>query len=183
MRVDLFFFEKKTYLCFGCRYFGGSLDYEGSVIDAEYKNPFRYYSFYTNYMNTIKCEYFAQVQWLMALRGREAMFFVATSIDPDTGTVLAVAIWYVRFSRKFFEKMLYPAGLVCAKIVYDNDDPQNAAKIPWLNEKGVYQKSPEYKKLLRKYACRIYLRKDGAAISAMIKAQRAATSDPDRKHK
>jgi len=64
-------------------WFGASLDYEGSEIDAEYKNPFTYFSFFRNYMETIDCAYFAQIQWIMAMRQRKAMFFVATSIDAS----------------------------------------------------------------------------------------------------
>ena len=66
------------------QWFGASLDYEGSVIDAEFKNPIGYMSFFRNYLNGIDCAYFAQVQWILAMRQRPAMFFVATSfVSPS----------------------------------------------------------------------------------------------------
>src|SRR3989338_565810 len=66
------------------QWFGASLDYEGSVIDAEFKNPIGYMSFYRNYLNGIDCAYFAQVQWIMAMRQRKAMLFVATSFSAPS---------------------------------------------------------------------------------------------------
>jgi hypothetical protein len=155
-------------------WFGVSLDYEGSVIDAEFKNPFTYFSFYKGYLETIDCAHFAQVQWAMAIRQRKAMFFVATSLHQEEGreepTLLGMVIWYVAFAPKFFDEILYPGAVACAEAL--RSVQKEEVDVPWRNESGRYHASQEYKDLLTKYAMRVYIFKDGRSISRVIEQEK-----------
>jgi len=149
-------------------WFGASLDYEGSVIDAEYKNPYTFRSFRNYYVQRISPSYFAQLQWLMAMRQRRDMFFVATSYTNNTKEpiLLGCVIWYVRFSEAFF-KTLYERAVISAMAIYQPSD-ENMSKvlnIPWEYNMRDYESSDEYEDYMRTCVARVHHFEDLRAVA------------------
>jgi hypothetical protein len=143
--------------------FGLSLDMEGSEIDVEIKNPFTTRSFWSNYIKSISPLYFAQVQWSMAMRGRQEMFLVATSYTTEKKPrLMAYVVWHVSFSKKFFDTFLYPKGRFMIETIR-SQNPMNSFMIenyiPHLYENQDYEQSDEFKKVFSKHATRLYVKK------------------------
>ena len=133
--------------------FGVSLDVRGSIIDCEIKNPTTLRS-YTNYYKTMfSPAYFFQVQWAMAIRNRQTMYFIATSHNAETGKLEAYSIWLVSFADEFFReyilsKMRRIADRILAKDLRYRIEEEES---PWINEGGEYTRSFAYKTLFSKF--------------------------------
>lgn len=149
--------------------FGLSLDMRGSVIDVELKNPMSYFSFLSNYVNRVQAVYFAQVQWAMAMRVRNSMFFVATSYEADTGIHQGTVIWYITFSEEFFRETLYPRARVAGLTAFAAE-PNT---LDWMNESSRYEKSEAYRALCERHCRQVFLWKNGAHIARRIREKKA----------
>lgn len=148
--------------------FGVSLDMRGSVIDVEIKNPNSYRSLYFSYFQTIPPAYFAQVQWQMAMRVRNDMFFIATCFDPDTGVLLGTVIWYVTIARRFIEEFMYPRARAAALALKEG----KPNPVEWMNKDNKYTRSEEYGALIFAHCRRVYLWKNGKEIARIINQQK-----------
>jgi hypothetical protein len=146
------------------KYFGCTLDVEGSVVDVEIKNPVSYASFLKNYAVGIDPMYFCQVQHQLAIRNRPFMYFFATSYDADSGTLLAWVVWQVKFIPDFYKKIIYePCRLVIDNITKRRNELPSQIKWhaqPDENGVCVFKESADWLKLHEASCSRIQIWKN-----------------------
>ena len=133
--------------------FGASLDVRGSLIDCEIKNPMTFASYTNNYEKLFSPSHFYQVQWTMAVRNRQKMYFIATSFNAETGKLDAYRIWLVSFAEELFKYLAIPRLRRIADRILSKDTSYaiEEAESPWINHQGRYTRSPEYLNLFQHY--------------------------------
>ncbi len=153
--------------------FGVSLDMRGSVIDCEIKNPVSEQSFALNYLELFSPTYYFQVQWSMAVRGRESMLLFATFYNDECKNENGITtpkffvLWQVKYDREFIEKLLpFARKLADAIAARDSTFDVNHCAPIW-NEFGPYAKSVEYKARFYAHAHRITFQIDESMLELL----------------
>ena len=138
--------------------FGASLDYEGSLVDVEIKNPYTMDSYAAYYRDSVMPTVFAQCTWQMAVREREHMLLFITQINKEGDHELrAMAVWLIKFDRVFFAEILARARAF-ASLLRDGKEYSRETLLRLFPSKVGYARSKEYADVLARSAYRIYER-------------------------